>query len=493
MTRYFEYRALQAAGLALLVLALAAPAYQNLGQYSDFYDGGVYLESARMLASGYAPYRAVFSSQPPAWSALIRWSFALFGQNMRAGQMLTVSTLVVTAFAIGIIVLEKGFWLGAVLACVTILMSPLAFFWSREITGELPSAAFAAVSLAMAARYASSRRHLWLGAGALALAGASLVKLFGLYALPSVLLIAAGRRGPAGQLRQKVWYTAADTLLVLGIAFAAVLMVASLYGVREVWTQAVAFHLVSRGDFSPARNWDLIVTTLARDPALSSALPLALCAAFEPWIGWAALGWLALTLIGLLIQQPLFTHHVVSLIPPLALAAGIGLGALWKLGKRLRVREASMRSDGYGWAAGIGFSVASIILFAVVCHGGLAGRAKQQWILAYWRPPAADLDAAAELARLTTKADFILTDAPGIAFWSGREVPPWLADSSLKRIDNHYLATADVKSQIERYRVKAVLLWTGRLDRLPGLAAWLEQTFPTRRRYGPGGVLYLRP
>ncbi|MFZ1121698.1 MAG: glycosyltransferase family 39 protein, partial [Candidatus Binataceae bacterium] len=233
----------------LLVLALAAPAYQNLGQYSDFYDGGVYLESARMLASGYAPYRAVFSSQPPAWSALIRWSFALFGQNMRAGQMLTVSTLVVTAFAIGIIVLEKGFWLGAVLACVTILMSPLAFFWSREITGELPSAAFAAVSLAMAARYASSRRRLWLGAGALALAGASLVKLFGLYALPSVLLIAAGRRGPAGQLRQKVWYTAADTLLVLGIAFAAVLTVASLYGVREVWTQAVAFHLVSRVDF----------------------------------------------------------------------------------------------------------------------------------------------------------------------------------------------------------------------------------------------------
>jgi hypothetical protein len=94
---------------------------------------------------------------------------------------------------------------------------------------------------------------------------------------------------------------------------------------------------------------------------------------------------------------------------------------------------------------------------------------------------------------LTTKADFILTDAPGIAFWSGREVPPWLADSSLKRIDNHYLATADVKSQIERYRVKAVLLWTGRLDRLPGLAAWLEQTFPTRRRHRLGGVLYLRP
>ena len=55
---------------------------------------------------------------------------------------------------------------------------------------------------------------------------------------------------------------------------------------------------------------------------------------------------------------------------------------------------------------------------------------------------------AAELARLTGKADFVLTDAQGIAFWSGRKVPPWLADTSLKRIDNHYLATAKLKSQI---------------------------------------------
>jgi hypothetical protein len=501
-----ECRALQAAGLIVLVLVLAAPAYRNLGQYSDFYDGGVYLESARMLAAGYAPYRAVFISQPPAWLKLIQWSFALFGQNMRGGQMLTVSTLVLTAVAVGFIVLDRGFWLGAVLTCATILLSPLAFFWAREITGELPSAAFAAVSLALAGRYASGGRRLWLGFGALALAGALSVKLFSLYAIPSVLLLAAGRLGSAGQLRQRIWSMAADVLLVLAIIFATLLAMASAYGVREVCTQAVAFHLGSRADLSAARNWDLIVATLSRDPAVLSALPLVICAALETWIGWSALGWLVLTLIGLLIQHPLFTHHVVALIPPLALAAGIGAGALWKLGRRLQVRqvqvrEASVRSDDYandyaqdyGWAMGIALCTACIILFAAVCRGGLAGRTDQQWILAYWRPPAADLEIAAELRRLTGKADFIVTDAPGIAFWSGREVPPWLADTSLKRIDNHYLATAEVKSEVERYRVKAVLLWTGRLERLPGLTAWLEQTFPTRRGYGANGVLYLRP
>ncbi len=502
MTRYFADRALQAAGLIGLVLVLAAPAYRNLGQYSDFYDGGVYLESARMLAAGYAPYRAVFISQPPAWLKLIQWSFALFGQTVRGGQMLTVSTLVLAALALGYIVLDRGFWLGAVLTCATILLSPLAFFWAREITGELPSAAFAAVSLALALRYASRGQRLWLGLGALALASALSIKLFSLYAIPSMLLIAAERSGSAGQLRQRIRHTAADVLLVLGIIFATVLAMASAYGVREVWTQAVAFHLSSRAALSSARNWDLIVATLARDPAVLSALPLVLCAALEPWIGWSALGWLALTLTGLLMQHPLFTHHVVALIPPLALAAGIGVGALWKLGRRLqlgqaRVREAHARSNDYaadyGRPMGIAVCAASIFLSAAVCRGGLAGRADQQWILAYWRPPAADLRIAADLARLTREADFILTDAPGIAFWSGREVPPWLADTSLKRIDNHYLATAEVEGQVERYRVKAVLLWTGRLERLPGLVAWLEQTFPTRRDYGAGSVLYLRP
>jgi hypothetical protein len=109
------------AGLVFVVLVLAAPAYQNLGQYSDFYDGGVYLESARMVASGYAPYRAIFATQPPVWVELIRWSFAFFGQSMRSGQLLTVSSLVITAGAIGFVVLNRGAWLGTVLVCITMV------------------------------------------------------------------------------------------------------------------------------------------------------------------------------------------------------------------------------------------------------------------------------------------------------------------------------------------------------------------------------------
>ncbi|MGO9061573.1 MAG: hypothetical protein ACLQU2_29990 [Candidatus Binataceae bacterium] len=169
LNRLLQYRPLQAGGLLVVVAVLAAPVYRNLGQYSNFYDGGVYLESARMVSSGYAPYREVFAAQPPLWLELIRCSFAIFGQGILAGQLLTVSALVATAVAVGFIVLVTGGWLAAVLALVTILLSPLAFFWSREITAELPSAAFAALALALATRNASGGKRMWLAAAALAI------------------------------------------------------------------------------------------------------------------------------------------------------------------------------------------------------------------------------------------------------------------------------------------------------------------------------------
>ena len=113
LRRYLEHRMLRVAGFLVVVVVMAAPAYRNLGQYSDFYDGGVYLESARMAAAGYAPYREIFVSQPPVWLELIRCSFTVFGQNVCAAQLLTVTALVITTVAVGTVVLDGGVWLGA--------------------------------------------------------------------------------------------------------------------------------------------------------------------------------------------------------------------------------------------------------------------------------------------------------------------------------------------------------------------------------------------
>lgn len=490
---YPRYSAAQAAGLMLVVAVLAVPAYMNLGQYSNFYDGGVYLESARMVSYGFAPYREVFAAQPPLWLELIRCSFAIFGQSMLAAQLLTVSALAATAIAIGFIALRTGGWLSAVLALVIILLSPLACFWSREITAELPSIAFAALGLALATQYASDGKRMWLVAEALSIACALQVKLFGVYVLPAALLIAAGRWKSVVPFEQRLWHIAVDAMLTVLIVSAAVVLVALAYGPSEVWNQAVAFHLVSRTHFGSHGNWSLIMASLGQEPSLSCVLLLAACAALEPWVGWAALVWLATTLAGLLIQHPLFTHHLVSLIPPIALAAGIGLGALLKFGTRLRTAYPDLRvGPRCATAAGAAIYVACLMLFVAVCCAAVVRGAWQQKF-EFRHAPSADLAVASELMRLTQKADVILTDAPGIAFQVDRAVPPWLADTSRKRILNHYLTTAEVISQVERYHVKTVLLWTGRLEHLPGLVPWLEQNFPSQREYSAERTMYMRP
>ena len=77
--------------------------------------------------------------------------------------MVTVTALTVTAVAVSVPVLMRGAWIGAVVACATILLSPLSFFWAREITGELSSAGFAAPGLALTTLYALNRKRPWLG------------------------------------------------------------------------------------------------------------------------------------------------------------------------------------------------------------------------------------------------------------------------------------------------------------------------------------------
>ena len=211
-----ENRALRAVGLLFLALLLAAPAYRNLGLYSNFYDGGVYLESARMLAAGYAPYRAIFISELLLWLELIRLSFALFSQSISAAQTHGQHLMVIAARQSGRSCRSTRFLARSRDGLHNDPDVALWLFLARENHGEMPSAAFAAVSLALATRYASGGARRRLIAGSLALAGAVLVKLFGIYALPSLMLIAAARWRSGGPLRQRVWHMAADSLLVIG-------------------------------------------------------------------------------------------------------------------------------------------------------------------------------------------------------------------------------------------------------------------------------------
>jgi len=79
------------AAVAIILLFAVHLLYTGLGGYSDSYDAGVYLESARMMGRGFAPYRQIFVSQPPLWLPLIHFAFRLFGETFLAGQLVTAT------------------------------------------------------------------------------------------------------------------------------------------------------------------------------------------------------------------------------------------------------------------------------------------------------------------------------------------------------------------------------------------------------------------
>jgi hypothetical protein len=99
---------------------------------------------------------------------------------------------------------------------------------------------------------------------------------------------------------------------------------------------------------------------------------------------------------------------------------------------------------------------------------------------------------ASDLQRLTTPRQQIITDDQYIAALANRDVPPELVDTSDVRITTGYLTTGQVIAIAEQPQVGAVLFYTGRLDQLPGLRAWVAQHFRLARSYGGGQDLYLR-
>jgi hypothetical protein len=78
---------------------------------------------------------------------------------------------------------------------------------------------------------------------------------------------------------------------------------------------------------------------------------------------------------------------------------------------------------------------------------------------------------------LTTPADFILVDDPYLAFLNGRQMPPWLVDTSYFRIRSGALSGADVVEHAERFDVRLMLLASDNLRQLKKFADWADEQF----------------
>jgi 4-amino-4-deoxy-L-arabinose transferase-like glycosyltransferase len=468
--------------------------YSGIGHYDDFYDAGVYLESARMMNRGAQLYSTIFDSQPPLWLLMIYGSFCVLGESFFAGQFPIATTGLIIALATGIIGKQVAGWSAAGIAASTVILSPLELQWSRTVSPEVPASALAVIGMLIAMHYVRHGSRAWICLASLSVAFSVLVKLLGLFTAPVLFVIVAVRHWKLfREHRQVDWKSfVEDQLIVLGTLIAVILSAVFAFGPKEVWKQVIEFHWAARSASSVDsvnQTARILIQLFANDWFLAAASLFGIMTLVSGPEGAAVAGWILICVIGLLCHRPLFSHHAVVLIPPLAIAAGIGWSEFWK---RIARRAQSF------WATG---DSSRMIAAGALMFLGIASAVSLSLLALYQavdqvrgierRPAYADdLEAAHLIDCLTAGDAMVLTDAQGIAFLARRDVPPQLTDTSFVRIATHYLTTEKVIAYSELYDVQIFLSWTGRLASMPGIMQWAERRFPYHRVIGPGRDLY---
>jgi len=464
----------------------------HLEGFAWSYDEGVYLTSARAVCSGQRLYSEVFSSQPPAFISSIAWAFRLGGTSVATGRALIVLYATIGLLAVALMARELGGSLAGLAAVALLAIAPDFFPWSKTVMADLPSVSLAALAMALTFPYLRSGERSWLIFTGLALSASLLIKMFALSAFIPITLVVfwrllracpePRRRDDLPRLRME--HVKEIGLLAVSIALP-VLFCLLIYNPQDLYDQVVAFHLQAKKAFplDIASNWRAIWQYLEGNRGF---LPLAIYGALllvmKRSVGaMAVIGWLILAAGTMLIYSPLWPgHHLIVLLPPLAILAGVAMGDLWG---RLR--------DPPGQISPRRFFPFLVGLCTVVFYlSDLPAMLKKDAELSVGPQMGMGEEAVQFINAMTNPNDFIITDEQMIAFRARRQVPPLLCDTSFTRIRSGYLTAAELIEASKKFDAQVVLVWSGRFATLPEYGRWVRANYRLVKLYDAQHQIY---
>jgi hypothetical protein len=462
--------------LLLVLIGCAAVSMRlgNLDAPMDNYDEGVYLQSLWMMARGYQPFRDLAATQGPLHLYAQFPFFMLFDQTVAAGRAASVAWSTVGLAGSWLIARQIGGPLAGGAAALLLTLSPTYLRFSRQALADVPALAPAILAVGAALAYRRTGRQSLLVGAALLLALGVLMKPIVAPAAIAVLLLIwrPDRRGfrDLAVLSAMISLAIAVVLLALG----PLVVAEQVFGFRGDARTAFGWNL--------GRNWSMVVEKLNQEQHGFFALALVGTGlvAFRPWrSGIPVAIWAVGTGVLLLFHSPLHYHHMVILLPPLAILGGLVIGALASVSRR----HSSARV-----LAGIGGAALIVYLSGVPEIGRRDGLLLENIDAAgAGSHEVDDVDAAAErIRRLTAPDDFVLTDYPYLAFLAQRRVPPALLDPSDVRLRAGDMTDEQALAVAASHAPRLVVLWDNKLRQLPRLMAWVESNYQPDRRYGMG-------
>ena len=542
----------------LFALAIAMRLYQlGLPFDRDSYDEGVYWQSLRAMAASHALYGEIFYSQPPFFLLSTYPIYILFGTTLwsaRLGIALVSLFGLAGAFLLGKALSGRA---GALAALLLAVLDPLFLAQSQTIQAEASSVAFSFLAIGLALywfKYPTGKRGLLLATlTGITVALSIMCKLLGVTLLvPVVMLMLARlwwgvgdtmgeenagngtraaqapppvhttspapttdaapfRRGGGGadgwgRLRRPRPLAPASTPIsrpylsitagILAFLVTVLLLTLPFFGsFQAFWSDVVTFHTGAGALLSGNTQMGLSSNTAKLGAALATLLALAalygsvVALLRRDWRVLPLLAWFLATAFILWRQVPLFSHHFVSLTPPLVALAVISVAGL----------ETSTRSSARASTP----SMRTVLTWLAVALILVTALADTRTDLLYYKNTAArgvdglaQLEArvAADLDRAITPDQQVVTDAQFIAGLASRNTPPALVDTSMVRINTHYVTLSQLEAQTNQPQVHAVLFFTGRFS-LPDVAAfhtWVAHRFHLLHNYGDGRELWVR-
>jgi 4-amino-4-deoxy-L-arabinose transferase-like glycosyltransferase len=459
---------LDAAVLAAIAVLLRIPAFVASRHLT--YDDGFFGLSALEMRHGVQPFRELFSPQGPLHLPLLYMADLVGLRTTNAPRVLPLvagAAITVATYAAGRRIATRR---GAILAALLVTTSGSVLFTTAGIASDGPAIAFAVGAVAVAFGYTqtpTSNRAIVAGA----LMGAAVVaKALAAPAGLAVVLLVLSRR----RYRDFVLAVAAGIVVALAAALP--------WGLERVWDQSVVYNRdASRLTSYPGAMTNAFHTLVDRDPFVLVAAGLALVVAVVVWVGSARPSsgrsdapepllfrpavvlavWLGLQ-FALLVYEPAFWRpHVAHLIPPLALLVALRPPPLVPL----------------------------LIGVIAVTPWYLSNTNSLLWPDDYSREEQAAVDALRELP-----ADgLVISDEPGLLWRADRLTVPFLADSSIKRIEQGHISAPKLVAAAAKRDVCAVLVWTRRYADFDLGSRLREVGYQEAARFGRTRVLYEKP
>ncbi len=498
---------------SLMVVGLAAVALRAvlLDSFPLSPDEGIHLIWLRLLEAGYRPYTEVYITYPPLYPMVIEAVWNIWPTDSAQRWFSTAYTLF---GAVGIALVARKFAgpIAGVAAATLTLFSPPLVEPSRAVLGEFPSVAWSvwAIWLAWLYRDAERRRRILLVLSGLCLAASLLTKLLSPFIAVLIFLIVVSRWYGLESDRVKPFLIDLG-LWGLALIGPAVILI-SVYDVGPLFRQVVEQRVEAREAYTADENfwpprYERGATFAREDTAL---VVLALIGLGLAWLRrkkelWIMLAWLALALGMLALHNPIRYKHFLILIPPFAILGGVAIAfwidhvQRWLLGfKQAKFETSQTGSKG-------GQSQITAYKSAVIAVGGsllLVGLLVWQIPTAInlWQakaavpqPPPDEVEALAFIEKVTAPGDCLITDDMQLVYWSGRMVPPELAEVSSNRLKSGALTLAELIAISDQYDCQLVAAVSNRIPKyLPEYMDWVKTKYLGMFHYGEDDLFFAK-